>query len=66
MKKTFKLPVTWEVCGFVNVDAENLEDAIKEFKENSDDYNLPTGDCEYVEGSFELSTDEPEIIKMYQ
>ena len=66
MKKTFKMPVTWEVCGFVNVEADSIEDAIQEFKKNSDCYELPINDCEYVEGSFELSTDEPEIIKIYQ
>ena len=63
--KTFKLPVTWEVCGFVNVTAETLEEAIEDFKENSDEYGLPN-DPEYVDGSFKLSTNESEIIKMYQ
>ena len=65
MKKTFKIPVTWEVCGFVNVSAETIGDAIKDFKENIDEYELPDY-SDYVDGSFTLSTDETEIIKMYQ
>lgn len=65
MKKTFKIPVTWEVCGFVNVSAETIEDAIKDFKENIDEYELPDYP-DYVDGSFALSTDEAKIIKMYQ
>ena len=64
-KKTFRLPVTWEVCGFVYVTAETLEEAIEDFKENSDEFDLPD-DPVYVEGTFELSTDDPEIIKCYQ
>ena len=64
MKKTFKMPVTWEVCGFVNVEADSIEDAIQEFKKNSDCYELPN-DPQYVEDSFCLSDDDPEIIKAY-
>lgn len=64
MKKTFRLPVTWEVCGWINVEAESLEDAVKDFKENSEDYELPTDDCEYVESSFKLSEDNIEILKL--
>lgn len=63
--KTFRLPVTWEVCGFINVTAETLEDAIKDFKENKDEYELPD-DGEYVEDSFQLSDENLEIIKHYQ
>ena len=65
MKKTFKIPVTWEVCRFVNVSAETIEDAIKDFKENIDEYELPDY-SDYVDGSFTLSTNEAKIVKMYQ
>ena len=63
--KTFRLPVTWEVCGFVNVTAETLEEAIEDFKKNKDEYELPD-DGEYVEDSFQLSDDDPKIIRVYQ
>ena len=64
MKKIFRLPVTWEVCGFVNVEAESLEEAVQDFKENVDEYELPTDDCEYVDGSFRLTEDNIEILKL--
>lgn len=62
--KTFKLPVTYSVWGYVNVKAETIEDAIQYFKENSDDIELPLDvDTEYVEGSFELSSEDKEYIE---
>ena len=62
--KTFKLPVTYSVCGYVNVEAETIEDAIQYFKENSDDIELPLDvDTEYVDGSFELSSEDEEYIE---
>lgn len=62
MKKTFRLPVTWEVCGFVNVTAESLEEAVQDFNENVDEYELP--DSEYVDGTFRLTEDNIEILKL--
>ena len=61
MKKTFRLPVTWEVCGFVNVEANSLEEAVQDFKENIDEYEL--FDLEYANGSFRLTEDNIEILK---
>lgn len=62
--KTFKLPVTYSVWGYVNVEAETIEDAIQYFKENSDDIELPLDvDTEYVDGSFELSSEDKEYIE---
>ena len=61
--KTFKLPVTYSVWGYVNVEAETIEDAIQYFKENSDDIELPLDvDTEYVDGSFELSSENEEYM----
>ena len=68
--KTFKikLPVTWSVCGVVEVEVEakNLkeavESAIEDFSSEIDEIPLPA-DNSYVDGSFELSTmDTDEII----
>lgn len=59
-----KLPVTYSIFGFVNIEAETIEDAIQYFKENSDDIELPLDvDTEYVEGSFELSSEDKEYIE---
>ena len=57
--EVFRIPVTWEVCDWIEVEAETLEQAIEIFdaKENSDDeYALPT-EPEYIDGSFKRETD---------
>lgn len=61
--KKFKLPVTWEVYGFVEIEAETIEEAIEYFDENSDDISLPNG--EYVDGSFNLTDREVEFIECF-
>ena len=60
-----RLPVTYEVSGFVDVEAESIEKAIDKFYESIDYIPLPT-DTDYIDGSFQLSTEEPEYIKLYQ
>lgn len=60
-----RLPVTWEVSGFADVEADSIEEAMKTFKETSDDIPLPI-ESNYVDGSFRLSTNDPEIIALYQ
>jgi len=62
--KTIKLPVTWEVCGFVEVEAYDIESAIELFNETSDHIPLPQ-EFDYVGGSFALTSDEHEFIKRY-
>ena len=47
---TFKIPVTWEVCGVIEIDAQSIEDAINIFDQQSDDIPLPEGN--YIDGSF--------------
>lgn len=59
-----KLPVCWEVCGFVEVEANSIDDAMDIFQETSDHIPLPT-DADYVDGSFDLSCYEPEVIQVY-
>ena len=62
--KTFKLPVTYSVSGFINIEAESIEDAIQYFKENTDDIALPLDvDTEYIDGSFELSSEDKEYVE---
>lgn len=60
-----KLPVTWEVCGIIEVEANSIEEAIDYFDENCDHIKLPK-DFEYVDGSFNLSDSEIEFIELYQ
>lgn len=51
-----RLAVTWEMAGYVNVEANTLEEAMKKFRKESDYIKLPNGD--YVDGSFRLSTED--------
>lgn len=51
-----RLSVTWEMAGYVDVEADTLEDAMEKFNKESDYIKLPNGD--YVDGSFRLSTED--------
>lgn len=64
-KKKFKLPVTWEMYGIVEVEAESLEAALDYFNENSDNIPLPD-DKEYVDASFTLSCNEISYLELFQ
>ena len=65
MKKTFKIPVTWEVYDVIKVEAETLDEALQIFDKTESDteeglevgYPLPT-EPGYVDGSFKRETDE--------
>lgn len=58
-----KLPVTWEMCGMVEIEADSIEDAIENFYELTDEIPLPNGD--YVDASFNLSCSEAEYIECF-
>lgn len=59
-----RIAVTWEMCGYIEVEAENIAQAMKKVKDNPDDYPLPYYNGEYVDGSFGLSTDDVEAMTM--
>jgi len=56
-KAVFRVPVTWEVYGLLEVEAETLEEAIEMVKrgedQNGEPFDLPT-DPDYGFGSFRL------------
>lgn len=58
-----KIAVSWEMCGFIEVEENTLEEAMENFKQNPDKYELPR-DGEYVDGSFSLSTDDVDAMEM--
>lgn len=62
-KAEYRIPVTWEMAGFVKVVASSAEEAVGIFEKDSDHIPLPEG--EYVEGSFVLSGYEDEL-HLYQ
>ena len=55
--KKYKIPVTYEVWGIVEVEAKSLEEALKYFDENEDIIELPINP-EYIDGSFKREEDE--------
>jgi hypothetical protein len=52
------------VCGFIEIEANSVEDAIDQFYADRDEMELPEY-AEYVDGSFDLSASEPEVIALY-
>jgi len=59
---TFRIPVSWEMCGFIRVEADNIYEALKIAEKDSDSYALPK-DGEYVNASWRIDDSlEPEAI----
>ena len=57
-----KIAVTWELSGYVDIpESKTVEESMQIFKKNSDYIKLPDG--EYVDGSFQLSTEDVEEMK---
>ena len=63
--KKWKIPVTWEVCGYVYVEADTLVEAMETARDDEGVIPLPT-ESDYVDGSWRLSeTDENFVREMY-
>ena len=62
MKKQ-RVAVTWEAAGFIEVEANSIEEAMEKVRNNPDNYSLPYDGGDYVDGSFRLSTDDVEEMK---
>lgn len=60
--KKYRLAVTWEASGFIEVEACSLEDAMQKVKENPDEYSLPC-ESDYVDGSFRLATEDVDEMR---
>lgn len=52
-----KVAVTWELCGYVDIEADTMEEAMEKFNEDPDSVGFP-GAGEYVDGSFRLSSSD--------
>ena len=57
-----KVSVTWQMCGYVDIPADTMEEAMEKFNNESDYIKLPTNG-EYVDGSFELSSDDADEME---
>ena len=63
--KTWRVPVTWSVCGFVSIDADTLEEAMDIARDDENVLPLPA-ESNYIDGSWELSqTDVEEVRQCY-
>ncbi len=51
MPKNYKIPCTWQMYGYVQVQADSFEDAVSKVQDDSTP--LPE-DASYVQGSFEV------------
>lgn len=60
--KMWRIPVTFEMCGCVFVEAPSLAEAMQIVKKDEDDILLPI-EQEYVDGSFGLTSDDEEWIR---
>lgn len=57
-----RIAVTWEMCGYIEVEADSVEEAMNKVMENPDDFSLPINH-EYVDGSFWVSTEDVDEMK---
>lgn len=63
--KTWKIPVTWEVYATIEVEAKTLEEAMEIARDDESIIPCPT-DNDYADGSWRITTDDVEEMKMYQ
>ena len=61
----WKVPVTWEMYGCVQIEAETLEAAMA-IAEDPDGQIPLLDDGAYVDGSWALSCTEPEDVRLFQ
>ena len=60
-KNTWRIPVSWEVCGVVVVSADTLSEAIEIAEDKEGIIPLPEGD--YVDGSWRLTHENTEEVR---
>ena len=60
--KLWAIPVSWEVAGIAMIPGDTLEEAIQTAK-HDDSVELPDG--EYVDGSFDVTVDDDDLIREY-
>lgn len=60
--KNWKIPVTWQVYGYVNIEANTLAEALEIARDEHGVIPLPTGP-EYIDRSWDLSDESEETIR---
>lgn len=67
MSDTWKIPVTWEMAGIVEVGKDKfptIEEAMDYVRDESNDIELPD-DKYYIDGSWSLSCEDAESVMLY-
>lgn len=60
--KTWKIPVYWEVCSVIDVEADTLSEAIEIAKDDEGIIPLPT-DPDYIDGSWSVSELDEDVLR---
>ena len=60
--KSWRIPVTWEVCSTIWIEADTLEEAMEIAKDEAEEIPLPD-DGNYVDGSWPLSDEDIESVR---
>ena len=63
-QKTWNIPVSWEMCGVIQVSAPTLEEAIEMARDGDDEIPLP-GNSDYVDGSWDAMQEDEDVIRKY-
>lgn len=63
--KNWKIPVTWEMCSVISVEAKTLDQAMEKARDKDEVIPLPANG-DYVEGSWSLSSDDEDYILLFQ
>ena len=58
--KKWKIPVSWEMYGFVTIEANTLEDALEMAYDDS--VSLPKNGS-YIDGSWRVEDEDPEYVR---
>ena len=59
---TYRIAVTWQMAGFIDVEANSLDDAIDKLREQDRAEGVALPDGDYVGDSFQIDDTYEEII----
>ena len=60
------MPVTWEMCAYINVDADTLGEAMEIARDEAGTIPLPGDGADYVDGSWNLSSKDEDYLLSLQ
>lgn len=60
--KQWNIPVTWEVCAMIIIEADTLEGAMEIARDDDCEIPCPTNN-DYVDGSWRLSEEDIDFVR---